>query len=238
MISEKLCNCFKTLTYFKLQGHLEISKNLQIYKIFTMVFFGYWDSAWSSPCIFLVFFSDDILLLQLRKASFKVPSTASAVLTPPSLFDPSEQSVPVLSCRPSPEQLLHWGRRLPAAAAGQRHGGGTADRAPLAGWHCQPHRGQEECHTAHWQRPQPGGVAAAQGAGSGPGHCLRAPAAGERGLWRWLCPEGKGEGWIWRTGPCSGNSLGPQFTHLQKGGTKAGNHVWSETFVCLFSFDL
>lgn len=89
---------------------------------------------------------------------------------------------PRLSPRPGPEQLLHRGRRLPAAAAGQRHGGGPADGAPPAGRDRQPHRGQEERHAAHRQRPQPGGVAAAQGAGSRPGHRLRAPASGEQGL--------------------------------------------------------
>lgn len=82
--------------------------------------------------------------------------------------------------RPGEEQLLHRGRRLSAAAAGQRHGGGAADRAPPAGWHCQPHRGQEERHAAHRQWPQPGGMAAAQRAGTGPGHRFRAPAAGKQ----------------------------------------------------------
>lgn len=65
----------------------------------------------------------------------------------------------------------------PAAAAGQRHGGGPADGAPPAVADRQPHRGQEERHPAHRQRPQPGGVAAAQGAGSAARSPSSAPAS-------------------------------------------------------------
>lgn len=130
---------------------------------------------------------------------------------------------PHLSLRPGSEQLLHRSRRLPAAAAGQRHGGGPADGAPPAGRDRQPHRGQEERHAAHRQRPQPGGVAAAQGAGSRPGHRLRAPASGEQGL-----PAGVAESWGAREeedselGSCleadtRDGAPGPPFLHPQKG---------------------
>lgn len=81
--------------------------------------------------------------------------------------------------RPSPKQLLHWCWWLPQTDARQWHGGGPADRAPSAGWHCQPHGGEEECHPAHWQWPQPRGVEAEEGASQRAGHCLWTSAEGK-----------------------------------------------------------
>lgn len=107
--------------------------------------------------------------------------------------------------RPSPKQLLHRCWWLPQTDARQWHGGGPADRATSAGWHRQPHGGEEECHSAHRQWPQPRGVEAEEGASERAGHCLWTSAEGKwepqvlsASTSHLISPQSHGrKGWVW-----------------------------------------